>query len=178
MRVIGKGVSITFNENLLPPNFHSGKQLRTISAWGSKKQEDISRLEVGIVGLGSVGSIVAEILARTGVSNFVLIDFDSVEEKNLDRLTNVFSDDIGEAKVSVIAKSIRRSATAPKVEITECEYSICEIEGYKRALDCDVLFSCVDRPWPRQVLNFIAYVHLIPVIDGGILVRTNKRSVR
>lgn len=178
VRVIGKGLSITFNDDLFPPNFNSGKQLRTISAWGSKKQEDISRLTVGIVGLGSVGSIVAEILARTGISRFVLIDFDSVEEKNLDRLTNVFESDIGKAKVSVIADAIRKSATAPNVEIRQCEFSICEREGYEQALDCDILFSCVDRPWPRQVLNFIAYSHLVPVIDGGILVRTNSRTGR
>lgn len=176
VRVLGKGLAITFNDHLLSPNFHSHKQLRTISAWGAKKQEDISRLKIGIAGLGSVGSIVAEILARTGVSRFVLIDFDGVEEKNLDRLTNVFEDDIDNAKVIVIAEAIKRSATAPKVEITKCEFSICEEEGYKEALDCDILFSCVDRPWPRQVLNFIAYAHLIPVIDGGILVRTNKRN--
>src|SRR5690606_6836173 len=148
-----------------------GKQLRTISAWGSKNQEDLSRLRVGIVGLGSVGSIVAEILARTGIANFTLIDFDAVEEKNLDRLTNVFKEDIGRAKVFAIADGIRRSGTAPHIKIQCCEYSICEKDGFETALNCDVLFSCVDRPWPRQVLNFIAYAHLIPVIDGGIFVR-------
>lgn len=178
VRVIGKGLSITFNDNLVPPNFDAKKQLRTISAWGKKTQEDISRLRIGIVGLGSVGSIVAEILARTGVSNFTLIDFDSVEEKNLDRLTNVFKKDIGKSKVSIIGSAIKKSATSPNISITCCEYSICEEEGYKTALNCDIIFCCVDRPWGRQVLNFIAYAHLIPVIDGGILVRSNKNQTR
>lgn len=176
VRVIGKKLNLTYNDHLLPPTFDRGKQLRTISAWGSKTQEDLSRLKVGIVGLGSVGSIVAEILARTGHANFTLIDFDAVEEKNLDRLTNVFKEDVGRAKVFAVADGIRRSATAPNVKVNCCEYSICEKEGFEAALGCDVLFSCVDRPWPRQVLNFIAYAHLIPVIDGGILVRTNKKN--
>jgi molybdopterin-synthase adenylyltransferase len=178
VRVLGKGLSITYNDGLLAPVFDSSKQLRTISAWGSRTQEDISRLKIGIVGLGSVGSIVAEILARTGISNFTLIDFDRVEEKNLDRLTNVFAADTGRAKVLAVADGIRRSATAPKVQIDCCEFSVCEPEGFQAALNCDILFSCVDRPWPRQVLNFISYAHLIPVIDGGILVRTDKSNTK
>lgn len=176
VRMIGKKLSITFNDDLLHPSFDRAKQLRTISAWGNKTQEDLSRLKIGIVGLGSVGSIVAEILARTGISNFTLIDFDAVEEKNLDRLTNIYKEDIGRAKVLAVADGIRKSATSPKVKINCCEYSICEKQGFETALDCDILFSCVDRPWPRQVLNFISYAHLIPVIDGGILVRTNRTN--
>lgn len=176
VRVLGKKLTITYNDAILPPLFDSEKQLRTISAWGSKTQENLSRLKVCIVGLGSVGSIVSEILSRTGISHFTLIDFDSVEEKNLDRLTNVFKDDIGRAKVYAVADAIRKSATSPNVNIDTCEYSVCEKQGYEKALNCDIIFSCVDRPWPRQVLNFIAYGHLIPVIDGGVLVRTNKRN--
>lgn len=36
VRVIGKGLKIIYNDNLLPPSFDSEKQLRTISAWGKR----------------------------------------------------------------------------------------------------------------------------------------------
>jgi molybdopterin-synthase adenylyltransferase len=178
VRVVGKQLSITFNDRLLKPSFDSSKQLRTISAWGKNTQEDISRLRVGIVGLGSVGSIVAEILARTGVSHFTLIDFDFVENKNLDRTLGVYETDIGKTKVSAISDAIYKSATSPNVKVEFIQYSICEEKGFLEALNCDILFSCVDRPWPRQVLNLISYAHLIPVVDGGIKVRTNKLNTK
>ncbi|RPG31142.1 MAG: ThiF family adenylyltransferase [Muricauda sp. TMED12] len=176
VRVVGNGLKISFNDNVLKPNFDSEKQLRTISAWGKDTQEDLSRLKIGIVGLGSVGSIVAEILARTGISYFVLIDFDTIEKKNLDRTAGVFEKDIGKSKVDAIAKAIKKSATSPKITIKKSEYSICEEKGFRNALDCDLIFSCVDRPWPRQVLNFLSYAYLIPVIDGGIKIRTNSSN--
>jgi molybdopterin/thiamine biosynthesis adenylyltransferase len=178
VRVIGSELKVSIADHLLRPHFDPEKQLRTISAWGEKTQQDLSRLRVGIVGLGSVGSVVAETLARIGISYLTLIDFDSVEPKNLDRLSNVFKSDIGRSKVDAIRDAVLRSASSPAVEVSPCECSICEEEGFKEAINCDILFSCVDRPWPRQVLNFIAYAHLVPVIDGGILVRTNRDNTR
>lgn len=178
VRVVGSSLKIHFNNDLVKPRLDSQKQLRTISAWGEQTQKDLSRVRVGIVGLGSVGSIVVEILARTGFSNFTLIDFDSVERKNLDRTLGIYPEDIGIAKVKAICKSIKKSATSPDLQIQRCEYSVCEEQGFKMILDCDIVFSCVDRPWPRQILNFISYAHMIPVIDGGIKVRTNKSNTR
>lgn len=178
VRVLGKGLKITYNDNLIKPYTNSEQQLRTISAWGEKTQQNLSRLKIGIVGLGSVGSIVAEILSRIGIVNFALIDFDLVEEKNLDRLTNVFKKDIERFKVNAIASAIKRSSSAGKVNIECNPYSICEKPGYLAALDCDLLFCCVDRPWGRETTNAISYAHLIPVIDGGIMVRTNKTNTK
>lgn len=178
VRVLGDRLHITHHPELAPiPTFRT-TQTRTISAWGEQTQADLMRLCVGVIGAGSVGSLVAEGLARTGIGRILLIDFDSVEEVNLDRLLHAAPQDVSlkESKVEVLARALRRSATAEKFSAEPIEWGVTEQVGFRAALDCDVLFSCVDRPWPRSVLNFIAYAHLIPVIDGGIYAERGKHG--
>lgn len=176
VRVVGLGLAVTWHPQRRPvPSFRRALD-RTISAWGHVAQADLARLQIGIVGAGSVGSMVGEALARTGLQILSLLDFDSVEEPNLDRLLHAGQDDIGLAKVEVLARGLRRSATAKGFIVRASENSVVEEEGFRFALDHDVLFSCVDRPWPRSVMNFIASAHLIPVIDGGIRVTVTKHG--
>ena len=146
---------------------------RTFDTWGQETQNTISRLRVGIVGLGSVGCIVAEAMARIGVSQVTLIDPDRVEEHNLDRLLYATVKDIGKLKVDLAARAMKSNATADGFQVTALPVSVHNRTGYTAALDCDLLFSCVDRPVPRDVLNYIAHAHLIPVIDGGVAVETD-----
>jgi len=156
---------------MLPPPVLPDMFRRTVTVWGPAAHADLARLRVGIVGLGSVGSLVAEALARMGLTRFALIDFDRVEPHNLDRLVMASLEDIGRLKVDVARDRIRKVATAESVDVQAMPFSVVEDAGYRAALDCDVLFSCVDRPRARHVLNHMAYSHLIPVVDGGIAVR-------
>ena len=178
VRIVGRNLEVSFNEDLLPPPRASSRQQRTVSAWGVARQASMARLKVGVVGLGNVGGIVAEALGRTGIQDLVLLDFDAVEDVNLDRALLATPEDIGKPKVTVTAARIARMRVVDIVHVDAQEYSVCEDEGYRRILDCDVIFSCVDRPWPRSVLNFVAYAHLIPVIDGGVHVSRGRRSYR
>jgi molybdopterin/thiamine biosynthesis adenylyltransferase len=111
---------------------------------------------------------VAEALARTGFEDVVLIDFDRVEKHNLDRLNYATREDIGKLKVEVLGRHLVGRGTAAPFHVDLVQASVYEEEGFRSALDCDLLFSCVDRPLGRYVLNLIAFAHLIPVIDGGI----------
>lgn len=176
VRVVGQKLSVTYHDGLRPTPEFKEIYKRTVTVWGEQNHAHLARLRVGIIGLGSVGSMVAESLARMGIERFVLLDFDEVQLHNLDRLLGATMQDIGHGKVHVAHRQILKAATATNTEISVVMNGITEDEGYKNALDCDVLFSCVDRPWPRQVLNHLAYSHLIPVIDGGIQVRLDPSS--
>jgi ThiF family len=181
VRIIGdNGLETSFNDALVPPPGFREELKRTVSAWGERAQRTVSRLTFGIVGVGSVGSIVAECLARIGVQRIKLIDYDIVELHNLDRLLHASVADAKarRLKVELIAGAIRKGATAAVPLVEEHTLSVTEADGFREALDCDILFSCVDRPWPRHVLNYVAYAYLIPVIDGGILIRMKNDRLR
>ncbi len=178
VRVVGQRLRLTYNDRLMPAPAADGRLVRTVSAWGERAQADLARLHVGIVGAGSVGSMVAEALARLGIVKITLMDYDSIELHNLDRCLHATRSDIGKAKVSVLQHALASSSTAAVPDIHAYELSVVEDEGFHVALDCDVLFSCVDRPWPRAALNLIAYAHLIPVVDGGIMIEASPRGMR
>lgn len=174
VRVVGDRLSVTYMDALAPRPKVTNAQVRTVSAWGENAQADLVRLRVGIVGAGSVGGFVAESLARTGFEDITVIDYDIVEEHNLDRLLYATARDIGAVKVHLLGQHLASRATADPFRFNPVHAAVYEELGFRAALDCDVLFSCVDRPWGRHVLNFIASAHLIPVVDGGIYVRRNR----
>jgi molybdopterin-synthase adenylyltransferase len=181
VRVLGEDLGLAWNDRIVPLPPTTGSQVRTVSAWTEQTQQSWSRLRIAIVGAGTVGAIIAESLARMGATNLLLIDHDTVEMVNLDRLLHATERDalLKRAKVDVLARGLRRSATARDLSLRTTDYSVVEPPGLAAALDADLIFSCVDRPWPRQALNYIAYAHLVPVIDVGVRVaRTPRGNLR
>lgn len=152
------------------------KQRRTVESWGEHKQTVIEGIRVGVVGLGSVGSIVSEGLARIGVRELVLIDHDVVEEHNLDRLLNAGVKDVGRAKTDVAEAAARRGSSADSIEIINVRKKIQHETAYAEARDCDILVCCVDSPVARDIVNRIAYRDGIPVVDGGVEIRKEPRT--
>lgn len=175
VRVVGRGIHLSIHPGQTPAA-RSTRQRRTLDTWGSEHQAALASLRIGIVGLGSVGAVIAETLGRIGITDILLFDADRVEELNLDRLLNSTVKDIGCFKVDVAAKHLRRSASATSFRVVPKRAWIQERDAYAAALDCDILFCAVDRPLPKDLLNNIAYVHNIPVIFGGIRVATKPNG--
>lgn len=178
VRVIGEHLAVSWNDALRAPPAATNRQIRTVCAWGPHRQADLARRRVLVVGVGSVGLDVAVRLAASGIQNLTVMDFDIVEDHNLDRLIGAVPRDVRlrRAKIHIARRLAGAAATAGNPRIEVSDLSVCEPEGLRLALDHDLIFSCVDRPWPRAVLNALAYSDLIPVIDGGIAIDTSSNS--
>lgn len=72
-------------------------------------EENLNKLrnsKVLIVGIGGVGGSALEIIARSGISNITIIDFDVFEESNLNRQILSLKSNINKSKISVAKKRI------------------------------------------------------------------------
>ena len=74
---------------------------------GEDKFPLINEKCVLILGVGGVGGYVAEALARSGVKKLILVDFDVVDETNINRQIIALESTIGMKKVDVLEKRIK-----------------------------------------------------------------------
>jgi len=130
----------------------------------------LENCQVGIVGLGSGGSTVALELAKGGVGNFVLIDFDRLELANMARHT-CGTGDLGRYKTKAVRDLLY--GKNPYIQIKAAELDINQnLEETKRLLkDCNLIIAATDNERSRFNLNSIALEYKITTIFGRALTR-------
>ena len=63
-------MKVTYNDSIMTAYQRREQLKRTIDSWGLPMQQRIARLRIGVVGLGSVGSVVAEVACTNGCYRF------------------------------------------------------------------------------------------------------------
>ncbi|CDX44965.1 UBA/THIF-type NAD/FAD binding protein [Mesorhizobium sp. ORS 3359] len=139
---------------------------RNVRAFGAAGQRLLNGMTVGVVGVGGTGSVVVEELARLGTGRLILIDPESVEETNLNRLIGAEEGDVGLRKVAVAEKAAKRARRDIRVD-GYAETVVAEATT-RRLLDCDFVMCCTDSHGSRAVLNQLAYQYRLPMIDVGV----------
>ncbi|MBK5252614.1 MAG: ThiF family adenylyltransferase, partial [Peptostreptococcaceae bacterium] len=77
---------------------------RTESLIGKEKLDLLKNATVFIFGVGGVGGFAAESLARAGIENIGLVDYDKIHISNINRQIHALDETVGESKVSVMKK--------------------------------------------------------------------------
>jgi tRNA A37 threonylcarbamoyladenosine dehydratase len=80
---------------------------RTELAIGPEGLDIMKRSTVAVLGIGGVGSIAAEALARTGVGRIILIDKDVVDITNVNRQIHALTTTVGQPKAELMRDRIK-----------------------------------------------------------------------
>lgn len=140
---------------------------RQVRFLGEAGQAQLASLKVAIVGLGGVGSMVAQDMARLGVGELLLIDSDKLEESNLSRVVTAFIRDVARKppKTELAVRYARQ--VNPNVRCVGIEDDVAYEEVADKLVDCDFIFLCADTMRARLVVNAIVNQHLIPAVQIG-----------
>jgi len=150
---------------------------RQIKAFGTSGQEALSQIRVGIVGLGGVGSHLAQQLAHLGVQDFLLIDHDCVETTNLNRLVGATDKDVAKKALKVeVAKRLIHQINA-NARVKQQPLNISESKAIDALKGVDFIFGASDNDGCRLLLNRISVQYLIPYLDIGTGIETSDGKI-
>ena len=139
--------------------------------FGNAGQAVLGGSKVAVVGLGGVGSLVAEYLARLGVGHLVLVDLDVIEDTNLSRVVGATPTDVetGQFKTQIAVRHVREAR--PGIRLEAIRGDVANDAVAKKLRDCDFIFLAADSMRGRLVVNALVHQYLIPAVQMGAKIR-------
>ena len=116
---------------------------RTEMLIGNDGLEKLKNAKVAVFGIGGVGSFVCEGLARSGLGNLILVDFDKIDESNINRQLIATVKTVGQYKVDLMKERILQINPDANVEVHKEFY----LEDSKTDIitnDLSYAVDCVD----------------------------------
>lgn len=114
-------------------------------------RELLKKKSAFVAGAGGLGSNVAMILARSGIRELIVVDFDVIQASNLNR-QHYFIDQIGQAKASVLKETLLRINPELEVETFQERLSNDNFDAMIPS-DVDIIFECFDCPKAKADLT-------------------------
>lgn len=122
---------------------------------------------VCVVGVGGVGSWVAEALARSAIGHITLIDLDNVAESNVNRQIHALTDTIGQPKVTALAERIAQ--INPFCRVTRIEDFITpdNLDDMVGLRGYDYVIDAIDNARAKTALVVYCRANAVPLITIG-----------
>ncbi len=136
---------------------------RTEMLIGNDGMEKLENAKVAIFGIGGVGSFVCEGLARSGIGNFILVDYDKIDESNINRQLIATVNTIGKYKVDLMKERILEINPNANVEVHK-EFYMADSEIDIITKDLSYAVDCVDT-----IMAKIAIVCSCDAIDVPVI---------
>jgi molybdopterin-synthase adenylyltransferase len=139
---------------------------------GKSGQEKLLKRKVAIVGMGALGTVLANHMVRAGVGFVRMIDRDFVEESNLQRQMLYDEEDARGhlPKAIAAARKLERINSSVKIEPIIADLNVMNAEQYLS--DVDLILDGSDNFQVRYLINDVSVKFGIPWIYGGAVSST------
>ncbi|MEF3280103.1 MAG: sulfur carrier protein ThiS adenylyltransferase ThiF [Elusimicrobiota bacterium] len=119
--------------------------------FSSRELKKISKAKIMVIGCGGLGSNILNILVRTGFKNFVIVDYDMVELKNLNRQF-YFPEDVGKNKVEITKKRLLK--INPEANIIAINKMLNQklLSKIIKDYNPDIVVEAVDKEWAKKMV--------------------------
>ena len=132
---------------------------------GYEGQLKLRSAKVCVVGVGGLGNPIATRLVAMGIGKIRIVDRDVIELSNLHRQTMFDESDIGQVKVEVAAKKLKKMN--PDVEIEALPVSVNDYTALDIVEGCDIVIDALDSVNARYSLNKACIQKNIPFVTGA-----------
>ncbi|WP_371378758.1 tRNA cyclic N6-threonylcarbamoyladenosine(37) synthase TcdA [Thalassotalea aquiviva] len=134
--------------------------------YGVTGAEHIKQAHFCVIGIGGVGSWVAEALARNGIGQITLVDLDDICMTNINRQIHALTNTVGESKVEVMAERIKQ--INPECVVNEVEDFI-TMENLTELIhsEFDYVIDAIDSVRVKTALIAHCKRQKIPMITIG-----------
>lgn len=132
---------------------------------GTGGQQKLKESRAVIVGLGALGSAVANALVRAGIGHVVLVDRDIVELHNLQRQILYTEEDLNRPKADAAAELLHRINASVEIETHTKDLNVSNAE--KILAGADIVLDGTDNLQTRFLMNDVCVKEGIPWIYAG-----------
>lgn len=142
---------------------------------GREAIENLKSKCVLVVGVGGVGGMCVEALARSGIGHLVLVDRDVIEASNINRQLIATFETEGQIKVEAWKKRIGILAPDARVDTIYATYDS-HMNSVLDQYPIDFIIDCIDSIASKQDLILYAFDRHIPVISSMGMARRKDPS--
>ena len=136
--------------------------------YGKQASEILQNLHVCVVGLGGVGSWAVEALARTGIGQITMIDYDTVTIGNINRQLPALSETVGEKKIAVLEQrvnSVNPRCACHTIDDFLTSENLSALLSAERAYD--YVIDAIDSITFKAEMIYYCKRNKIPIITTG-----------
>ena len=133
---------------------------------------------ITVAGVGGVGSVIAEHLVHMGFRHIHLIDFDTLELSNLNRIAAATYEDAANHRIKVEAIRENLLRINPKAEIVAHNCDVFAPEAERVIADSDWILVATDNHASRYRIQDLAFRYYVPFITAGVNITVDEGKIQ